>query len=53
MGEASPPDDLRATLRRAAKIALLLVAVGIVGIVVAAWIVGDPSNLPFDYEGFD
>ncbi|MDJ0867405.1 MAG: hypothetical protein QNK03_14945 [Myxococcota bacterium] len=45
--------DWRQTIGRAARIGLALLALLVGGITVTAWWLGDQSNLPFDYEGFD
>lgn len=46
-------DDWKSLLTRAAKIGVVLLTLLVGGIVATAWFVGDQSNLPFDYEGFD
>jgi hypothetical protein len=38
---------------RAVKIALLMFGLALAGIATTAWLVGDHSELPFRYEGFD
>ena len=48
-----PEGDIWRIVSRAARIGLLLAVLGIGGISVAAWLLGDQANLPFDYEGFD
>ena len=38
---------------RVVRIGLLVFCLTVIGILVAAWLIGDQGNLPFDYEGFD
>lgn len=45
--------SLRSTLARSAKIATVVLVLLIGAVVAAAWIAGDPAELPFEYEGFD
>ncbi len=53
MKEDSSPHDVRSVLARAAKIAVVLLAILLGGLTVTAWYLGDQSNLPVDYDGFD
>ncbi len=51
-GESSP-GGVGSVLIRSLKIALLLLVLALGGIAIAAMLGGDPSDLPFEYQGFD
>ena len=43
----------RGLLGRSLRIAFLMLALAIAGLMIAAWLGGSPADLPFDYGGFD
>ncbi len=49
--EADAP--ARGSFARAAKTALIVFAILLIGIALASWLGGDSSTLPIDYDGFD
>lgn len=56
MNEPEPSGDGgggRGLLGRSLRIAFLMLALAIAGLMIAAWLGGSPADLPFDYGGFD
>ena len=53
MGRKAPRDDEPNLPARVMKTGFVLFGLILLCILVAAWLVGDQANLPFDYDGFD
>ena len=53
MDRDEPKEDERKLAGRVVKIGVFIFSLVLLGILVAAWLIGDQGNLPFDYDGFD
>jgi hypothetical protein len=53
MDSEEPKEREEPAVRRVLIIGFSIFVAVAVAILVAAWLIGDQGNLPFDYDGFD